>query len=90
MTLPKVYSRQPFSSIPLDTLANSASYFSGKWTRELKRNQSQQLLGLLITKMYWGVRDNLFRTGNPFHAKIRASHASLAASLELSREWGFQ
>jgi hypothetical protein len=89
MTLPKNY-LSPFSTstplLSLDGIANSASFFSGKWTPALKRNQSQQLLTLLITKFYWLCKENLF-TGNPFQARTQASHAALAASLDLSREW---
>jgi hypothetical protein len=75
-----------YPTISLDSIANSATYFSGKWTPELKRNQSQQVLTLLLNKFYWSCRTNIFR-GNPFHARVQASHAALAATLDLSREW---
>ena len=81
VTLPKVYSRQPFSSISLDTIANAAIFFSGRWTPALKRNQSRDTLTLLLSKLYGSSRGSLF------HAKIRCSHAALADSLSLSREW---
>ena len=73
-------------TLSLDTICNSALFFSGKWSPDLKRNQSQQALSLIITKLYWQCKENIFR-GNPFHAKIQASHAALAASLGLTREW---
>lgn len=67
--------------LSLDTLCNAATYFVGQWTPDLKRNQSRDLLRLVLSKMYFPSQGNLF------HARIRASHASLAASLDLSREW---
>jgi hypothetical protein len=67
--------------LTLDTICNSATYFVGQWTPELKRNQSRDLLRLVLSKMYFP------SSGNLFHARIRASHAGLAASLDLSREW---
>jgi hypothetical protein len=67
--------------LSLDTICNSATYFVGQWTPELKRNQSRDLLRLVLSKMYFP------SSGNLFHARIRASHAALAASLDLSREW---
>jgi hypothetical protein len=73
-------------TLTLDSIANSATFFSGKWTPALKRNQSQQLLLLIISKFYWMSKGNIFN-GNPFHAKTQSSHAALAATLGLSREW---
>jgi hypothetical protein len=67
--------------LSLDTIANSATYFAGQWTPALKLNQSRDLLRLVLSKMYFP------SSGNLFHARIRASHAALAASLDLSREW---
>lgn len=67
--------------LSLDTICNSATYFAGQWSPELKRNQSRDLLRLVLSKMYFPSQGNLF------HARIRASHAALAASLDLSREW---
>jgi hypothetical protein len=75
-----------YPSISLDSIANAATYFSGQWSKDLKRNQSQQVLILIITKFYWQCKENIFR-GNPFHARTRASHAALSASLGLTREW---
>lgn len=75
-----------YPTISLDSIANAATYFSGKWNPELKRNQSQQLLTLILDKLYWPTRANIFR-GNPFHARIQASHAALGETLELSRVW---
>jgi len=69
------------SILSLDTICNSATYFAGQWTPALKLNQSRDLLRLVLSKMYFP------SSGNLFHARIRASHAGLAASLDLSREW---
>lgn len=69
------------SILSLDTLCNSATYFVGQWTPALKLNQSRDLLRLVLSKMYFPSQGNLF------HARIRASHAALADSLNLSREW---
>lgn len=65
----------------LDTIISSSFFFAGQWTPELKRNQSRDLLRLVLSKMYFPSQGNLF------HARIRASDAALADSLGLSREW---
>jgi len=57
------------SVLPLDTICNSATYFVAQWTPELKRNQSRDLLRLILSKMYFPSQGNLF------HARIRASDA---------------
>jgi hypothetical protein len=69
------------SVLTLDTICNSANYFAGQWTPELKRNQSRDLLRLVLSKMWFPCH------GNMFHARIRASHAGLGNELHLSREW---
>ena len=65
----------------LDQLISSTLFFSGKWTPGLKRNQSRDLLRHLLCRLYGASKGNLF------HARIRASHASLAADVGLSRVW---
>ena len=67
--------------ISLDTILSGAFFFAGKWCPELKRNQSRDVLRLVLAKLYGASK------GNPFYARVRASHASLAADLGLSREW---
>ncbi len=67
--------------LALDTILSATLYFAGKWTPELKRNQSRDLLRHLVCRLYGASKGNLF------HAQIRASHASLGAELGLSREW---
>ena len=57
------------------------SFFSGKWTPALKRNQSGETLRLILCKLYGANRGSLF------HARTRCSHAALAAHLGLSRQW---
>jgi hypothetical protein len=69
------------SVLTLDTICNSASYFVGQWTPELKRNQSRDLLTHLLSKMWYPCHGNLF------NGRIRVSDAALADSLDLSREW---
>lgn len=69
------------SILSLDTISNAATYFAGQWSPALKLNQSRDLLRLVLSKMYFPSQGNLF------HARIRASHAALADSLDLSREW---
>src|ERR1700754_4758997 len=72
----------PYRSLPLDSIANSATFFLGKWTPHLMRNRSPYLLSHLLSLMYFPSQGNLF------HARIRASHEALAASVDLkSREW---
>jgi hypothetical protein len=70
-----------YQNFQLDSIANAATYFLSQWTPDLKRNQSSYLLTLIISKLYGASKGSLF------HARSRASHASLAASLNLSREW---
>jgi hypothetical protein len=67
--------------LTLDTVLSSSHFFAGKWSPALKRNQSRDLLRHLLCRLYGASKGNLFR------ARIRASHASLAAELGLSREW---
>lgn len=65
----------------LDSVVNGALFFVGQWSPRLKRNQSRDVLRLVINKLYGASRGSLF------HAQIRCSHAALADSLDLSREW---
>jgi hypothetical protein len=67
--------------LALDTILSAAFFFSGKWTPTLKRNQSGETLRLILCKLYGASRGSLF------HARMRCSHAALADSLDLSREW---
>jgi len=56
-------------------------FFAGQWTPALKRNQSRDLLRHVLCRLHGTSKGDLF------HARIRASHASLGAELGLSREW---
>jgi hypothetical protein len=67
--------------LTLDTILSATFFFSGKWTPSLKRNQSGETLRLILCKLYGASRGSLF------HAQMRCSHAALADSLDLSREW---
>ena len=71
-------------AVNLDTVVASLSYFVPKWTPALRRNASPYLLRLVVCKLYGASKGNLF------HAKIQASQDSLAASLDISREWANQ
>jgi hypothetical protein len=71
-------------AVSLDTVVASLSYFVPKWTPALRRNASPYLLRLVVCKLYGASKGNLF------HAKIQASQDSLAASLDISREWANQ
>jgi DNA-binding Lrp family transcriptional regulator len=68
-------------ALTLDTILSATVFFSGKWTPALKRNQSGETLRLILCKLYGASRGSLF------HAQMRCSHAALADSLDLSREW---
>src|SRR5215208_8148440 len=67
--------------LALDSILSATFFFSGKWTPALKRNQSGETLRLILCKLYGANRGSLF------HARMRCSHAALADSLDLSREW---
>src|SRR5215204_994765 len=68
-------------TLSLDTLISASTFFVAKWTPALKLNQSRDVLRLVVNKLYGASQGNLF------HARMRCSHAALAASCELSREW---
>lgn len=69
------------ATLSLDTINNSALFFSAKWNPDLKRSQARDALRVIINKLYGASRGSLF------HAQVRCSHAALADSLDLSREW---
>lgn len=69
------------ATLSLDSIINSAIFFSAKWNPALKRSQSRDVLRSIINKMFGSSRGSLF------HANVRCSHAALAESLDLSREW---
>jgi hypothetical protein len=65
----------------LDTIISATFFFSGTWTPALRRNQSRDVLRLVLYKLYAPPGGSLF------HRHARSSHAALAASCSLSREW---
>jgi Crp-like helix-turn-helix protein len=69
------------SILAMDNILAASVFFVGKWTPALKRNQSRDVLRLLICKFYGASNGNLFR------AQIQASQDDLASRLDLSREW---
>jgi hypothetical protein len=83
MSLSKAYPNHPRTStvLTLDTIIAAATFFAGKWCHELKRNQSRDVLRLLLYKLYAAPGGSLF------HRHARSSHIALANSLNLSRVW---
>jgi Crp-like helix-turn-helix domain len=67
--------------LTLDAICNAAFYFAGEWSPALKRNQSRDLLRHVLCRLHGASKGQLF------HARLRASHASLAHAVGLSREW---
>src|SRR5215813_15160681 len=67
--------------LALDNILSATFFFAGKWTPALKRNQSRDLLRHVLCRLHGASKGDLF------HARLRASHASLGAELGLSREW---
>lgn len=68
-------------TLTLDTLISSSIYFAAKWTPELKRNQSRDVLRLIVNKLFGASHGSLF------NSSVRCSHSAIADSLDLSREW---
>jgi DNA-binding Lrp family transcriptional regulator len=68
-------------TLTLDTILSATFFFSGKWTPALKRNQSRDVLRSILCKLYGANRGSLF------HTRLRVSHAAIADSVDLSREW---
>jgi hypothetical protein len=69
------------TGLSLDTIISASTFFAGQWSPTLKGNQSRDVLRLVLNKLYGASQGNLF------HARMRCSHAALAASCKLSREW---
>ena len=67
--------------LALDAICNASFYFAGEWSPALKRNQSRDLLRHVLCRLHGASKGQLF------HARLRASHASLADAVGLSREW---
>jgi len=68
--------------LSLDSICNASYFFALEWTPDtLKGNRSRDVLRLIISKLYGAGQGNLF------HAKMRATHQSLADKLLLCREW---
>ena len=69
------------SVLSLDTINNATAFFVGQWSPTLKRNQSRDVLRLVLNKLYGASHGSLF------HARVRCSQAALAPACGLSREW---
>jgi hypothetical protein len=67
--------------LALDAICKASFYIAGEWSPALKRNQSRDLLRHVLCRLHGASKGQLF------HARLRASHASLADAVGLSREW---
>jgi DNA-binding Lrp family transcriptional regulator len=68
-------------TVSLDNIISALTWALPRWTPALKRNQSRDLLRLLICKLYGA------HSGNLWQARVQASHDALAARIGISREW---
>jgi DNA-binding Lrp family transcriptional regulator len=68
-------------TVSLDNIISALTWALPRWTPALKRNQSRDLLRLLICKLYGA------HNGNLWQARVQASHDALAARIGISREW---
>ncbi len=69
------------TTLTLDNVWSASSFFVGKWTPELRRNQSRDLLRFLLCKLYDQSRGKLHT------AHITLAQTTLARKLGLSRQW---
>jgi DNA-binding Lrp family transcriptional regulator len=67
--------------LTLDHILSAALFFASKWTPELKRNQSRDILRFLLCRLYDQSRGKL-RTSH-----ITLAQTTLARKLGLSRQW---
>ena len=69
------------NALALDNILSASLFFVSKWTPELKRNQSRDILRFLLCKLYDQSRGKL-RTSH-----ITLAQTTLARKLGLSRQW---
>jgi hypothetical protein len=69
------------SVLALDNILSASLFFVGKWTPELRRNQSRDLLRFLLCKLYDQSQGKL-KT-----AQVTLAQTTLAKKLGLSRQW---
>jgi hypothetical protein len=67
--------------LALDTILSATFYFTAKWSPELKRNGSRDLLRFILCRLYDSGRGQL---GN---AQLTLAQGTLARRLGLSRQW---
>jgi len=67
--------------LALDTIISAVFCFAGKWTPELKGNQSRDLLRFLLCRLYDQSRGQLV------NAQLTLAQGTLASKLGLSRQW---
>jgi hypothetical protein len=69
------------STLALDTVLSATFHFVTKWSPDLKRNQSRDLLRFLVCKLYDQGRGQLV------NAQVTLAQGTLARKLGLSRQW---
>lgn len=67
--------------LALDNLLSATLFFAGKWTPDLRRNQSRDLLRYLVCKLYDQSRGKLNA------ASVTVSQSTLARKMGISRQW---
>src|SRR5215813_10225905 len=69
------------NTFTLDNILSASLFFVGKWTPELRRNQSRDIFRFLVCKLYDKSRGKLHI------AHITFAQTTLARKLGLSRQW---
>jgi Mn-dependent DtxR family transcriptional regulator len=67
--------------LALDTVLSATFFFVGKWTPDLRRNQSRDLLRFLLCRLYDQSRGQLME------GQLALAQGTLARKLGLSRQW---
>ena len=67
--------------LALDTILSAVFFFAGKWTPELRRNQSRDVFRFLLCRLYDQGRGQLM------NAELTLAQGTLAQKLGLSRQW---
>ncbi len=68
-------------ALALDTILSATQFFVRKWTPDLKRNQSRDLLRFLLCRLYDEGRGKLVG------AQLTLAQGTLGKKLGLSRQW---
>jgi len=67
--------------LALDTILSATQFFVGKWSPDLKGNQSRDALRFLLCRLYDKGRGQLM------NAQLPLAQTTLANKLDLSRQW---